>query len=80
MNFLMICDYARSTGRGKAEMLLEYRVNLSDVKDFTVFKKIDTVYFDYDEDRLPSSKVDEYLQVEKKILEVNPDIVIFFKK
>ena len=56
MSFLMICDDKNNTGKGDASMLKKYRVNLSDINDLDIFKKINNVYFDTNEDRLPQKK------------------------
>ena len=76
MTFIMICDNKDNTGKGSASMLKKYRVNLSDIKDINIFKKIKCVYFDYDEDRHSKKKEQEYLKIEEKILNTNPKINI----
>jgi glutathione synthase/RimK-type ligase-like ATP-grasp enzyme len=77
MSFLMICDDKNNTGKGDASMLKKYRVNLSDINDLDIFKKINNVYFDTNEDRLPQKKIDQYLDIEQKILQINAKIKIF---
>ena len=77
MTFLMICDNKNNTGKGRPSMLQKYRVNLSDIKDLNIFKKINSVYFEYDEDRNSKKKEQEYLEIEEKILNTNPKINIF---
>ena len=73
----MICDNKNNTGKGRPSMLQKYRVNLSDIKDLNIFKKINSVYFEYDEDRNSKKKEQEYLEIEEKILNTNPKINIF---
>ena len=73
----MICDNKDSTGKGNASMLKKYRVNLSDIKDINIFKKIKCVYFDTNEDRNSKKKEQEYLEIEEKILNINHKINIF---
>lgn len=77
MSFLMICDNKNNTGKGNANMLIKYRINLDDIKDINIFKNINCIYFDYDEDRLAQKKVEQYLDIEQKILQINPKINIF---
>lgn len=73
----MICDDKKNTGKGDSSMLKKYRVNLSDINDLDIFKKINNVYFDTNEDRLPQKKIDQYLDIEQKILQINAKIKIF---
>tara|TARA_Y100000389_G_C17461142_1_gene521813 strand:+ start:17 stop:604 length:588 start_codon:yes stop_codon:yes gene_type:complete len=77
MTFLMICDNKNNTGKGNVTMFKKYRVNLTDIKDINIFKKINCVYFDTCEDRLSQKKVEQYLDIEQKILKINPNINIF---
>ena len=77
MVFLMICDNKNSHGKGNANMLKKYRVDLSDIKDIDIFKKINCIYFDIDEDRISKENIEPFLDIEQKILQINPKINIF---
>ena len=77
MTFLMICGNKDNKGKGEPSMLQKYRVNLSDINDIDIFKKINCVYFEFDEDRLSEQTVEKYLNIEQKIIQINAKIKIF---